>query len=1027
MPSLRKEVDLPYLSIDRANYGSEAATDIIDLSLFSPSLIDNSSSSSTLTVPFPTHAFWVNLVLKQTPDLSYPVMCYPYGYKWSSRELQVSYPSLRRMMDPLRLQDVFNADLTFSVVEGGLKKRFLERFDPLSATLRFINMGDEEGTNLNSNYWETYMVSGSPYVTVKYSGLTPVFHALSTFLTLMCPAYNGIDDSQHDNAKFCEVEAGNEGDQFKTLLHGTQFQITTNENLTWLLFSSEPLTIVFDHKIPEIIQASSQFSGILRAALLPPPQSELLQYTSAVPQRFPSMDDALSQKDNEGARDIVRYSNVYPVGGDVTWNFKSEEMDKTKDDTNPIGQYQFNYETRAMSLPTSSTPDKDLLMLILPHHVQSLASALYNSTTTARRTTSDSFGVNSLKDWNDLTFRTLKGRMTPILGSSITFEEKLISFEFDDWKPTFSSTVQKTSSSNDPSHALYETAKEGKQVISAETRKILLDQIAVDFYMVLPSPEESVYGYGKQVARLAQLVHLENILHGDESITPSQQYEKQEHLRKLHHYVTKYLEGDGIDDFLLYDANFGGLVSQNGILDRMADFGNGWYNDHHFHYGYHLYACAVLGKLNSTFVSEYQSHVDTLMYDVTHNAHKKSSSSSSDNTAFFPFTRHKSWFDGHSFATGLFLSADGKSQESSTESINCYYSAYLWSTVRNNQRAANDDSGGKSDIINFTRLLLAMEIQAVKMYWHMDPDSKETGQKQEDLFQIYNPTFSKTYMMGNIGQFDDTVSTWFGSNPIYVHMINYMPITGISHTVFDDRKYVEMEYTSVLATLFADAPAQWKGYMVCAHGLFDPIAAWDEAIQLNSVDLDVAISKSQILYFISTMDDFHHLPVTSQGMMPETKVDSFCAYHDTCLDLNLKGKCCPTDTGFFLGCCLTPITKPTAIAKPTAIGKPTTIGDTLCSENPTCALLGLEGACCPTTTGIMLGCCDSKTNKDNSDQEAKTSQPTSKPSRIPHASPTVSQSNKLNGNSILDVPPSSTSTCPSKSAALLAAAAAMLA
>ena len=113
------------------------------------------------------------------------------------------------------------------------------------------------------------------------------------------------------------------------------------------------------------------------------------------------------------------------------------------------------------------------------------------------------------------------------------------------------------------------------------------------------------------------------------------------------------------------------------------------------------------------------------------------------------------------------MSADGKSQESSTESINCYYSAYLWSTVRNNHSAANDDSGGKSDIINFTRLLLAMEIRAVKMYWHMDPDSKGTGQKQEEVFQIYNPTFSKTYMMGNIGQYDDTVSTWFGSNPIY--------------------------------------------------------------------------------------------------------------------------------------------------------------------------------------------------------------------------------------------------------------------
>ena len=49
---------------------------------------------------------------------------------------------------------------------------------------------------------------------------------------------------------------------------------------------------------------------------------------------------------------------------------------------------------------------------------------------------------------------------------------------------------------------------------------------------------------------------------------------------------------------------------------------------------------------------------------------------------FFPPARHKSWFDGHSFASGLFPFADGKSQESSSEAANCYYGAYLWARVR---------------------------------------------------------------------------------------------------------------------------------------------------------------------------------------------------------------------------------------------------------------------------------------------------------------------------------------------------------
>jgi len=37
----------------------------------------------------------------------------------------------------------------------------------------------------------------------------------------------------------------------------------------------------------------------------------------------------------------------------------------------------------------------------------------------------------------------------------------------------------------------------------------------------------------------------------------------------------------------------------------MADFGNGWYNDHHFHYGYLLYAAAVAVDLDPSFLDEH--------------------------------------------------------------------------------------------------------------------------------------------------------------------------------------------------------------------------------------------------------------------------------------------------------------------------------------------------------------------------------------------------------------------------------------
>jgi endo-1,3(4)-beta-glucanase len=43
----------------------------------------------------------------------------------------------------------------------------------------------------------------------------------------------------------------------------------------------------------------------------------------------------------------------------------------------------------------------------------------------------------------------------------------------------------------------------------------------------------------------------------------------------------------------------------------------------------------------------------------------------------FPVARHKDFFDGHSWASGLFPMANGKSQESVSEAANAYYGVHL--------------------------------------------------------------------------------------------------------------------------------------------------------------------------------------------------------------------------------------------------------------------------------------------------------------------------------------------------------------
>jgi endo-1,3(4)-beta-glucanase len=50
------------------------------------------------------------------------------------------------------------------------------------------------------------------------------------------------------------------------------------------------------------------------------------------------------------------------------------------------------------------------------------------------------------------------------------------------------------------------------------------------------------------------------------------------------------------------------------------EFGSQDYNHHHFHYGYVLYAAAVLGEADESFVEEYRSVVDLLVWDVAGSA-----------------------------------------------------------------------------------------------------------------------------------------------------------------------------------------------------------------------------------------------------------------------------------------------------------------------------------------------------------------------------------------------------------------------
>ena len=105
---------------------------------------------------------------------------------------------------------------------------------------------------------------------------------------------------------------------------------------------------------------------------------------------------------------------------------------------------------------------------------------------------------------------------------------------------------------------------------------------------------------------------------------------------KLQESIEPWLQNSGK---LLYDQTWGGVVDPVGINDPGANFGMGYYNDHHFHFGYFVYAAAVIAKERPDFVQTYGSAIINLIRDYSNPA-------VDSNDPHFTFMRNKDWFVG---------------------------------------------------------------------------------------------------------------------------------------------------------------------------------------------------------------------------------------------------------------------------------------------------------------------------------------------------------------------------------------------
>jgi endo-1,3(4)-beta-glucanase len=287
------------------------------------------------------------------------------------------------------------------------------------------------------------------------------------------------------------------------------------------------------------------------------------------------------------------------------------------------GTYSFNY-TKIGTSP--------LLMFALPHHIQSLDPDMRWQVT-------------------DLQLRTsTKGMATAVWAEKLTLIETNLptTMSFGPWNPTMSANAKLR---YPPEIIAFINS-----VAERDLRRAMTE----------PIPPDSYYYAGKALAKFATIVWaIKDVLSNNAVASAG--------LAKLKQEMAKYV-GNQQRYPLYYDNSWKGVVSNAGFNDAGADFGNTYYNDHHFHFGYFVYTAAVIGYLEPEWLTEGHNKAWTnmLVKDYAESDYKGRD---------YPFSRSFDWWHGHSWAKGLFESADGKDQESTSEDGFASYAIKMWGKV----------------------------------------------------------------------------------------------------------------------------------------------------------------------------------------------------------------------------------------------------------------------------------------------------------------------------------------------------------
>ena len=249
----------------------------------------------------------------------------------------------------------------------------------------------------------------------------------------------------------------------------------------------------------------------------------------------------------------------------------------------------------------------------------------------------------------------------------------------------------------------------------------------------------------------------------------------------------------GEDEFFFsYYPRWGSMLGFNVSYDSDA------FNDHHFHYGYFTYAAALLCMEDPQFAADYGEILTLIAKDYANYDR---------NDYRFPFMRTLDPWCGHSWAGGMGDAGNdnGNGQESTSEAMQSWGGMYLLGVALNDKEMRDAGIWGWNT-----------EARATREYW-FDVDSprpaNDGGRKawagKNDRNGNYDYTQYKYAYNSNITGKGIGWWTWFGGDPLFMHGIQWMPVSPALDYLSWDNDFVDWAYQDMMSGANSDFSHEW--------------------------------------------------------------------------------------------------------------------------------------------------------------------------------------------------------------------------